>query len=122
MLRRSRHRNSTLGEVRRVVTRWVISLAVVAALFDPALEMPAGAAADGGTSTAAVTVASSKQGVSGLLAQAQACHSYFEHHQLVYFENASTDYAPETARACYLTDVIPLPSLNPYPLRRPPRV
>ncbi|MCI0600906.1 MAG: hypothetical protein L0Y60_15570 [Beijerinckiaceae bacterium] len=105
----------------RAVTGWVAAIVFAFALLDPVLETPAGAWQYEGGSAATEMLASGGQTVKDLLSQALACHMYFEHHQLVRAENSFAAPALSSAPACYLTRVIPLASLEPYPLRRPPR-
>ncbi|MCI0734747.1 MAG: hypothetical protein L0Y50_00475 [Beijerinckiaceae bacterium] len=105
----------------RTVTCWVAAIVFAFALLDPVLETPAGAWQYEDGSAATETLASGGQTVKDPLSQAFACHLYLEHHQLVRAENSFATPALGSAPACYLTRVIPLASLDPYPLRRPPR-
>ena len=73
------------------------------------------------SSTTHVSFTTHRQSVADLLNQALACHMHFEHHQLVCSENAFVIPALDSVRACYLTRVNPLASLEPYPLQKPPR-
>lgn len=94
------------------------------ALFDPVFAGAAPAQDEfqyQETAIAAAQSDESSQGLKDSLSQALACHIYFEHHQLVRAESTFTVPLLPVARASYLTRVIPLDSIEPYPLRRPPR-
>lgn len=111
------------AHVWRALVRCVTAFALAMALLDPVLETPAAAMpSNDGVRSVSVSLPPSEQGGEELLSQALACHMYFEHHQLVRFEIPFVSPAFAAVRACYSTRVVPLASLNPCPLRRPPRI
>jgi hypothetical protein len=112
---------------RRGLSRWFVAFVLAIALIVPVPEMPAGAMPHEDTSpisvsfVAFVSFAASEQSGEGLSSHALACHMHFEHHQLVRSDNAVVMPPLDTSRACYLTGVNSFASLEPAPLRRPPR-
>ena len=112
---------------RRVVSRWFVAVVLAVALVVPVPGMPAGAMPHEDTSpismslAASLSFAVSQQGGAGLSNHALVCHMHFEHHQLVRSENLFVIPALDLSRACYLTRINPLASLEPYPLQKPPR-
>jgi hypothetical protein len=112
---------------RRVLRGWFVAFVVAVALVVPVPGMPTGAMPHEDTSpisvsfAASASFASSEQGVEDLSNLALVCHMHFEHHQLVRPDNAVVIPALDTSGACYLTGVNSFGSLDPAPLRRPPR-
>ena len=112
---------------RRVLSGWFVAFVLAVALVVPVPGMPAGTMPHEDTSVISVSFASSvsflasEQGPADLSSHAITCHMHFEHHQLVRSENAYVIPALDSVRACYLTCVNPLASLEPYPLQKPPR-
>ncbi|HZM07099.1 MAG TPA: hypothetical protein VFC11_01440 [Methylocella sp.] len=114
------HRDAGAVYAWRVLTGWVAALVLVTALVFPGQAMLVGAL-HGDQSTGSVSLAASEQDASDLASDALASHMYFEHHQLVRSEIATVLPTLEAVRACYLTCLNRLASLEPYPVREPPR-
>lgn len=106
---------------------WCVLLALVATLIlaidlaTPARATPAGAMPREMTNRISECFATSHQGADDFSGHAFASHMNFEHHQLIGSEHAIVISAPGPARAFDLTRVNPLASIEPFPLRRPPR-
>jgi hypothetical protein len=127
MLCYRKHRDNRMIPARRVLSGWFVSIVLAVALVVPVPGMPVEAMPHEDTSpvsvslAASVSFAASEQAGAGLSNHALICHMHFEHHQLVGIENAFVMPALDSVRACYLTGVNSLTSLQPAPLRRPPR-
>jgi hypothetical protein len=105
----------------RELSELFVAFVLAIALVVPVRAMPAGAMPHEDTSLISVSFAASEQGEADLSNPIIVCHMHFEHHQLVRIENAFVMPALDSVRACYLTGVNSLTSLQPAPLRRPPR-
>ena len=115
------HRDAGAVYAWRVLTGWVAALVLVTALVFPGHAMLVGALHGDQSSGSSVSLAASEQDASDLASDALASHMYFEHHQLVHSEIATVLPTLEAVRACYLTCLNRLASLEPYPVREPPR-
>jgi len=105
----------------RELSKLFVAFVLAIALVVPVRAMPAWAMPREDTSLISVSFAASEQGEADLSDPIIVCHMHFEHHQLVRVENAFVMPALDSVRACYLTGVNSLTSLQPAPLRRPPR-
>ncbi|HET6375853.1 MAG TPA: hypothetical protein VFF88_07365 [Methylocella sp.] len=108
----------------RALTGCLAAFVLVMALFDPVFAGAAPVQDEIQYQEKALSAAQSDESGQGLrdsLSQALACHIYFEHHQLVRAESTFAVPLLPVARARYLMRVMPLDSIEPYPLRRPPR-
>jgi hypothetical protein len=117
MLGYRRHRDDRTVHAWRALSRWIVACVLAIALVVPVPAMPAGAMPHEGSSGISVSFTASEQGAGSLSNHALVCHMHFEHHQLVRAENAVVMPALDSVRACYLTGVNSLTSLQPAPLR-----
>jgi hypothetical protein len=115
------HRDARAVYAWRVLTGWVAALVLATALVFPGQAMLAGALHGDERTGSSVSLANSEQGAADLASEVLVSHIHFEHHQLIRSEIATILPALEAVRACYLTCLNPLASLEPYPLREPPR-
>jgi hypothetical protein len=121
------HRDKRMIHARRVLRGCGVTFVLAVALLALVPGMPIRAMPHEDTSpifvssAASVSFAASEQGGEDLFSHALVSHMHFDHHQLVRPDNAVVIPALDTSGAYYLTGVNLFASLEPAPLRRPPR-
>jgi hypothetical protein len=121
MYRGHKRRGKRAAPVWRVLAGLIAAFTLAFALLDPVFETPAGAAPYGDLNGTPVPAVSVQPSTNELLAQALACHMYFDHHQLVHAQNSIVILAIDPVPAIYLTHVNMFASQEPYPPQKPPR-
>ena len=110
-----KHRDERTVHAWRELSELLVAFVLAIALVVPVRAMPAGTMPHEDTSLISVSFAANEQGAADLSNHAAVCHMHFEHHQLVRIENAFVMPALDSVRACYLTGVNLLTSLQPLP-------
>jgi hypothetical protein len=114
------HQDEEAVRTWRVLTGWIAAFVLAIALIVP-VPAPAGTTRHEDARPISESFAAAEQDPADLSSHALVCHMHFEHHQLVRSENVFVIPTLDSVRACELTPVKSLASLEPAPLYRPPR-